>query len=252
MKIMTTTLRHNETISELVDISSRKNTKSKVIDLFISSLATGYHRGLTPIAAYFSSINIPQHDWTPYEFDPQKLYFPPDKIPCSVCGLIHEEEINPTYILDDLKFGRCRLNTSYDNLIDLRDLENINIHYEKSHIHVLNNVLREIDYANNNEKPSELEKRISASKIIPKSNKASRIWSLRILAELGIITNPWIDNYSSAKQFYSYAQREEWNLSMHAKAPNRADPVWPLSIWNGSCKVNWALAHEIFTQLQHE
>jgi hypothetical protein len=243
-------LTHDETISELLSIVAKKETKSLVTNLFISALATGAHRGLTPLAAYYSSIHIPQHTWTPYEFNPQKLYYPPDKIPCSTCGLTHSQEIRPTYILDDRKSGRCTLEPSYDNLIDLRDLENINICYEKNHIHILNEVLGAIDQADNEEKPSELEKRLSALKIIPKSNKASRIWALRILAELGIITNPWVDNYSSAKHFYPFSQRNEWDLLMHDKALMRADPVWPLSTWNGSCKVNWSLAHEIFPQLQ--
>jgi hypothetical protein len=246
---MTTTQKHDSAISELVQFGQRSDIKKRVTELFLSALATGQRRAITPIAAFYSSTNLYEHEWKPFAYDQKKRYYSTDELPCAVCGLVREKSLDKEHVISDFFSGRCNLVTSYDHLPDLNDIENINLDFERIHTNALHQLLTQIENAPSGELPSELEKRISKSKILPKSNLASRLWTLRIISELGLMRNRFDPGYSGALNFYPFTLRVTWEEEMHEKSPARSDPVWPLSIWRGGDGVNWEIARTLFSQL---
>ncbi|MGB4813286.1 MAG: hypothetical protein WBP13_12515 [Methylophilaceae bacterium] len=128
-------------------------------------------------------------------------------------------------------------------------MDNIDLKFEADHVKTLQQLLNTIDEAPHGETPSELEKRVSKAKILPKSNLASRTWVLRILAEIGVIRNRVVPDYSGALHFYDFTKRDAWEQQMHDQSPVRADPVWPLSVWRGGDGVNWEIAKSLFPQM---
>jgi hypothetical protein len=249
IEAMVTLQKHDSTISQLLQLGQRSDIKARVTELFISALATGQRRAITPIVAFYSSKNLCEHEWQPFVYDQKKRYYSPDEVPCAICGLVKEENTDRETIIADLISGRCNLATSYDHLIDLNDIDNIHLEFESAHSKTLHQLLTHIECAPSGEVPSDLEKRIAKSKILPKSNLASRLWTLRILSELGVMHNRIYPGYSGALSSYSFTKRAVWEQEMHDKSPSRSDPVWPLSIWRGGDGVNWKIARMVFPQL---
>ncbi|MDO4728670.1 MAG: hypothetical protein Q4B43_06665 [Bacteroidota bacterium] len=80
------------------------------------------------------------------------------------------------------------------------------------------------------ETPSALEKRLSQAKLLPKSTSISSAWLIRILAELGILPNAMVENYSIMNAFYSHELREKQYEILFDKAPNhRVEVHFPIS-----------------------
>jgi hypothetical protein len=241
--------KHDSAITDLVQFGQRADLKIRATELFISALATGQRRAITPIAAFYSSRNLYEHAWQAFVYDPKKRHYSPDDVPCAICGLVKERNSEIDDVISDLFSGRCNLTTSYDHLIDLKDIQNINLEFEESHSRTLHELLICIEGSPPGELPSELEKRISKLRILPKSNLASRLWALRILSELGLIRSKHDPDYSGALNFYSYEKRAHWEQQMHESSPPRSDPVWPFSRWRGGDGVNWTIAHALFPQI---
>jgi len=243
---------HDLCINRMREIAALPVLKGLVTLLFLQALGEGFHRGLTPLLAYYSALNMPSHTWEPFDGSAWGRVYDEDKTPCAMCGLQRFQHDNLSETLLDLAIGRCRISASFDHVTDLEDVLKSSLTVEKSeHAKILFNLLKAVEQAPSGERVFELEKRISALRVLPGSNQASRIWALRSLAELGIITQAVVADYSAAKNFYSFRQRVEWDHAMHSMSPGRADPVWPLSAWRGGCSINWELAREIFPQLQN-
>jgi hypothetical protein len=241
---------HQATIAETSAYLRSESIGARVTELFVTAVATGFHRGLTPIAAYYSFAHLQEHPWEPFHFKSHNRSYPPEKVPCAVCGLVNESSIDEAYLLADLACGRCALAPCNSHFVDLRDLPNLTAVYQNSHVYALYALLAIIASAPAGETPSALEKRVSRAKILPKSNLASRLWCLRILAELGVITNQVVPGYSGARHFYNFTQRAVWENDLHKKSGARADPVWPLSAWRGGGPVDWEIARRLFPQLK--
>lgn len=85
-------------------------------------------------------------------------------------------------------------------------------------------LLNEIDNAEADETPGQLEKRIGKSKILPKTDKYKRYGILQTLAVVGVLpSSPALD-----------------------KQPVRSDIVFPLAGWKGELGVDFDRASEIF------
>ena len=243
---------HDATVPALVALGADDALGARVSELFLTALATGYRRGLTPLMAFHSARHLPLHDWQPLAFDPARTRFEADRVPCAVCGLIEQESCAPAELLADLHHGRCSLTPAWSQLLDLQALSTLPAdatHFEPGHARTLHTLLELIADAPAGETPSALEKRIAKTKILPKSNLAARLWALRILAELGVLRCRTVADYSGALHFYPYSQRFAWELQMYEKTSG--DPVWPFSLWRGGDGVNWAVARQVFPQLAH-
>lgn len=126
-----------------------------------------------------------------------------------------------------------------------------NIKATKNDIEVFKRLIETIDKATENETPTKLLNRISKEKILPNSNHTSRTWLIRILAELGIIKNKLIDNYSLLNGFVPYHQILEWEEQLHSEAPNhRTEVNFPISAWRGKLGVNHIIVEQILAKVE--
>ncbi|MDA8446923.1 hypothetical protein [Paracidovorax valerianellae] len=245
------TFHHDAAVQNLRVLAASDALKERVTELFIASLGTGTRRAMTPIMAYYSASQLPNHPWEAFDFAAhQRRYYDEASVPCAICGIPKSHsDSRDAQIADFARAGRCSMTPSFSHQIDLEDVGNIDLAYHAEHAEVLWALLRFVESVPVDVSSSELEKRLSAAKLMPKSNLAARLWCLRILSELGVVTNASVPDYSGAFQFYSFLQRIEKENEAFAHLPHRADPVWPLSAGRGSPAVNWALAHRIFPQL---
>lgn len=244
---------HDDALGQLKGFLATEGLRNKVSEFFIVALAKGLHRGLQPLLSYYHALHLPDHSWTAFDFKAFKhtsLGYEPHEVPCAVCGLRRDKYDNQSETRFDMAQGRCRTSFSFDHVTDLEDaVAATSVELEPAHVQVLVELLKAVDQAPSDETGSSLEKRVSKLRLLPGSNLASRLWALRALAELGVISNGAIPNYSAARHFYAFTQRMEWEVVMHRQFKTRADPVWPLSVWRGGMSVDWDLALEIFPQM---
>jgi hypothetical protein len=252
------TFDHDTTVKKLRTLSASTALRDRVTELFIASIATGVRRAMTSIMAYYSARNLPDHTWERFNFSAHGQYYHSEmETPCEICGITHsfvESEsgfyANRKNILADFALcGRCSMVPNYSHLFDLEDVKNITLEYRPEYVEVLRALLQVIESVSVSASTTELQKQVSAAKVMPKSNRAARLWCLRILAELGVITNASVSGYSGAFHFYSFLQRFEMEKVAFAKMHERADPVWPLSAGRGQPPVDWSLAYRLFPQL---
>lgn len=242
---------HDDSVGRLRALAADDALGERVTELFIASLATGARRAMTPLMAYHSARNLPEHAWEPFDFAAHnRLYREESEVPCAICGIARSELRSREGQLWDFAFaGRCSTVPCYSHLIDLEDVPNIALEYRPEQVEVLRALLELIDSVPADVSTTDLLKRVSSTKLLPKSNHAARLWCLRILAELGVISNAAIPGYSGALQFHSFLQRIEMEKAAFAHLSHRADPVWPLSAGRGTPAVDWSLARRLFPQL---
>lgn len=256
-------LNHNDILAQTKNIIQSTQLKERVSELFIIALATGFHRGLTPISNFYAMWQIPEHDYQPLIYDKGYLHYELNEVPCHICGLTKTS--NTTSSLRDLEIGRTELNAWYKGYYDLLYIDNLiknpNLASNKvdelliqpylpEYSKVLNNLLNFIENMEIGNSASKIEILISKAKILPKSNKASRLWLLRILSQLGILPcKEFPELKGMASDFYPYHQYFEWKLKMWDKFGPRADPVFPFSLYRSGDGVNWEMAKTIFPQL---
>jgi hypothetical protein len=184
--------------------------------------------------------NIPEHSFEPFD---EKQF----RNPCRICGLPKDGWENDGKNLYDLYIGYCRIGGYTETLLDLQELLAFkNSIPTKNDIEVFKKLINTIDNAAENETPTDLLNRISKEKILPKSNNTSRTWLVKILAELGVIKNKLIEDYSSLDHFIPYYKKLELEMQLHNEAPNhRTEVNFPISAWRGKLGVN----HRIVVQL---
>nr|WP_312372114.1 hypothetical protein [Delftia acidovorans] len=243
--------RHDASIKRLRELVTQNTLRDRVTELFIASLATGVRRAMTPLMAYYSASQLPAHDWERFDYAAHNRYYAQEtEVPCAVCGILHTDKISRNdQISDFANAGRCATEPSHSHLIDLEDVTNIRLEYQPAHVQVLRLLLTTIDSIDPATSTTELLKQISQAKILRGSNNASRLWCLRILAQLGVVTNASIPEYTGAFHFHGFLQRIKMQEDAFSGMSHRADPVWPLSAGRGTPPVNWALAHRLFPQL---
>jgi hypothetical protein len=242
---------HDATVKKLRKLAADDALRDRVTALFITSLATGVRRAMTPIMAYYAARTLPDHRYERFDFAAHnRLYRDGEPVPCAQCGLPDSDSRNREDRIADIAWcGRCSMTPDIGHLIDLEDVGNITLEYQPAHADTLRALLKVIESVPVSASTTELQKQVAAAKVMPKSNLAARLWCLRILAELGVIANASVPDYSGAFHFYSFLQRIEMENKAFAKTPHRADPVWPLSAGRGTPAVNWPLARRIFPQL---
>lgn len=255
-------INHDDISQKATQLTDNNELKQRVSELFLIAIATGFHRGLTPIANFYAFSSLPKHIYTPLNYDETQFGFEKKFIPCDICGMTNTPrwEID----MDDLACGRTPILADFKGYYDLLYVQNLNTlsvekltpqdllllqPYSPKYNQTLISLLNFIENVPIGESPSQLEKSISKAKILPKSNLASRTWALRILAQLGILPCKTFPEFKGGDKFYPFSQYWQWETFMHEKAGVRADPVFPFSLWRGGDGVNWEQAYKIFPQL---
>ena len=236
---------HDNVVKELRKIVTENDFELIVFNLFIKAIGKGFHRGLQPIISYLFAKNIPEHKFEP--FNDEKF-----RNPCKICGLPKDNWENDGKNLHDLYIGYCRIGGYSETLLDLKEVLTFeNVKATKNDIEVFNRLIETIGKATENETPTDLLNRISKEKILPNSNNTSRTWLIKILAELGIIKNKLINNYSLLNGFVPYHQFLEWEKQLHNEAPNhRTEVSFPISAWRGKLGINHKIVEQILTTIE--
>lgn len=245
---------HDATVQKLRTLAASSVLRDRVTELFIASIATGVRRAMTPVMAYYAARNLPDHSWERFDYLAHgRLYRNDADVPCAVCGISHSAAGRPDLGAEQIAnrgwAGYCLTAPDYSHLIDLENVPNITLAYQPEHVEVLRALLKMIESLPASISTTELQKQMSVAKLMPKSNQVARRWCLSILAELGVITNASVPEYSGAFYFYDFLQRIEFIEKAFAHMSHRAEPVWPLSAGRGQPAVNWSLAYRIFPQL---
>ena len=240
---------HDESLRQLRELAADDTLRERVSELFVAGVATGMRRAMTPVMSFYAARHVPAHDWADFDHAAHNRRYDEDEVPCAICGLKRQDDLNREAYVTDFGLGRCAMAPSHTHLIDLQDVPNIQLVCLPAHGRVLRQLLQTVDEAPPGLSASKLEKHVSAAKVMPGSNLASRLWCLRILAELGVITNAVAPGYSCALRFTSFLQRMALEEAAFAHMPSHSDPVWPLSAKRGLPAVDWALARQIFPQL---
>ena len=241
---------HDDSLRQLRELAADEALRQRVTELFVASLATGMRRAMTPLMAFYAARHLPAHDWADFDHAAhRRRYLDEHEVPCAVCGLRRQTDLNREAYVEDFGHGRCAMEPCHSHLIDLQDVPNIKLVCLSAHAEVLRQLLQTVDSAPPGLSASKLEKHVAAAKVLPKSNLASRLWCLRILAELGVITNAVAPGWSCTLRFTPFLQRMALENTAFAQLPSSADPVWPLSAKRGVPAVDWVLARQIFPQL---
>ncbi|MDV7695452.1 hypothetical protein N6B72_00835 [Chryseobacterium soli] len=224
---------HDTVVKELRKLIADNDVREISYHLFLKAIGTGFHRGLQPVISYSFAAHIPDHTFEPFE---DKRF----RNPCRICGMPKESWENDGKNLYDLYIGYCRIGGYTETLLDLQEVLTFeDIQSTENDLKIFHKLIEAIDHAPENETPTELLNRISKEKLLPKSNTTSRTWLVRILAELGIIRNSLVADYSSLNGFIPYWKKLEWELELHNKAPNhRTEVNFPLSAWRGKLGVD--------------
>ena len=239
---------HDDFIKELKDIVLKgivsndaatqhfKTLERLTANVFIKAVGSGWHRGIQPILSYYFAKHLSLHDFEP-------LYYVDYDVAenCKVCGLKQHSWRNNSKDLYNLHIGYLNLESAPFLILDLKDIMTVapkQIIATQAEKDIFFALIDLIEQAEPNETVSKLEKRISKSKLLPNSNSCTRLRVLWCLAELGILNNELVPNYSIMDEFYTYEQRFFWELQLHEQMPARADPVFPASAWCGSLGIN--------------
>lgn len=231
---------HDNVVEKLKKIATENDFEEIAFNLFMRAIGSGFHRGLQTVVSYLYAISIPEHKFEPFHDE----HF---RNPCKICGLPKENWENDGKNLHDLYLGYCRIGGYTEMLLDLQEVLTFeNIKATKNDIEVFKRLIVTIDKATENETPTDLLNRISKEKILPNSNNTSRTWLIRILAELGIMKNKIIDNYSLLNGFVPHYQILEWEEQLHNEAPNhRTEVNFPISAWRGKLGINHLIVEQI-------
>lgn len=224
---------HDTVIKQLKEIAHTPYLESKVKRLFLKAIGEGFHRGLQPVFSFYFAKNMPLHTYEPCigEYDEEDK----TQIPCKISGIPLTIWQNDSENLYDLYTGYCRLYGCTELLLDLQEV----VHFadepvSETSLNTFHALIDCIKKADARETPSALEKRLSAAKLLPKSTHTSRTWLIRILAELGILPNTMVENYSIMTNFYTHEMREKQDQILSDNAPNhRVEVYFPISAWRG-------------------
>lgn len=229
---------HDMTVKQLKEIVETLNLEKKVKRLFLKAIGEGFHRGLQPVFSYYFAKNMPLHSYQPMTNEDE--YDDEDEIPCKISGIPLKNWQNDSENLYDLYIGYCRLDGYTELLLDLQEIVTFaDEEVSETSLEIFHSLIKLIKQADAKETPSALEKRLSQSKLLPKSTHTSRTWLIRILAELGILPNTMVKNYSIMNDFYTHEMREKQYEILFDKAPNfRVEVHFPISAWRGALGVD--------------
>lgn len=235
--------RHEELEERLRHIVKHDDLEMTVANLLVKAIGSGFHRGIQPILSYYFAKHLPQHIFESFNYANYDVAHH-----CKICGLSEVAWGNDSLNLYHLYIGYLNLESNPFLLLDLEEVltfqpqDMVATEQDKA---IFLNVIKVIEQAPADETLSALEKRLSKEKCLPNSNQSTRLRVLWCFAELGILNNRLVPDFSIIDNFYSYAERYHWEVQMHKRFPATADPVFPASMWQGNLGVNRAYVDRI-------
>lgn len=233
-----TQYRHDELVERLRHIVEHDDLEMTVANLLVKAIGSGSHRGIQPILSYYFAKHLPQHSFESFNYKNYDVAHH-----CRICGLSEVACENDSLNLYHLYIGYLNLESNPFLLLDLEEVltfqpqDIVATEQDKA---IFLNVIKVVERAPADETLSALEKRLSKEKCLPNSNQSTRLRVLWCFAELGILNNNLVPNFSIIDNFYSYAERYHWEVQVHKNFPSKADPVFPASMWQGNLGVNRA------------
>lgn len=194
------------------------------IDNLISAYICGFSsfpRGRQPILSYLFAQAVPEH----------KIVSEGDV--CPVCSIRRNVWIEKGHKIFSCYAGSVWNERWCGNLVELEEFTAISpCTPTPEDISILISLIDMIRQAPQDETPGKLEQRIKKAKIIPNYEKYSFRGQLMVLAELGIMPNPYV------KPLYDGFTHFTDICSVKYPGSTRSDIMLPLAGWRGENNIN--------------
>lgn len=227
-----TKITHDEAVKRL-RVAAAKLIPEAVTDAFVAHVGGSFGPGGQALIVYAYARHL-----TPHEATYQAGY-----TTCQICGLDRQASVDATE-----RALRCELGWLWNERDSewAFDLESVAAEpLPAASVHdraTFQALLSLIASGPPDEKPSQLEKRIAASKLLPHTEKYRRYGICEALGEVGIMPNtlvtPSWDGFTSVADL--------WAASRKAKGGPRSDVVLPFGAWRGELGVDWGRAARLF------
>ncbi len=211
------TYTHDSLVESFLKLkANEKLSMDFAVNLFIKGVTGEFPRYRQALISFLYLQNITKHHFASSE----------SSCNCSICGLPKERTEDRTHNLYTYYLGHSWNEQPQCFVAELEDI----LQYSKPQVteadkEILVKLLLLINQANENETPSQLEKRIGKEKLLPKTDKYKRYGILQTLALLEILPS---------------------NKELENLQPARSDIVMPLAGWRGRFGVDFKKAKEIF------
>ena len=225
------TFEHSNSLKRLLELKEDPRlTLDFAKAMFLKGITGEFPRGRQTLMSYIYIKNLYKHKFE-------------GKETCEISGLPKKKTIDKTHQLYTFYLGHSWNEIPIHNLIELEEI----LKYEKPKItkedkDKLIELLCLISKSTPNETPSNLEKRIAKSKVLPKTDKYKRYGILQTLSECGILPNEFI-----IPTYEKFSTRKEiWKANENLTTSHRSDIVLPFGGWKGQNGVNYERYEEIF------
>jgi len=138
---------HDESLRQLRELAADEILQQRVSELFVAGVATGMRRAMTPVMSFYAARHLPAHDWVDFDHAAHSRRYKEDEVPCAICGLKRQADLNREGHVQDFGLGRCEMATCYTHLIDLQDVPNIQLVCLPAHGRVPRQLLQTVDEA---------------------------------------------------------------------------------------------------------
>lgn len=209
-------LTHDSLLAKLLEIKeSGLPSLDFCTSLFIKGLSGEYPRYRQSLLSYWYVCGLSNHSYQKSE----------TSATCIICGLPESTVEDRTYSLLSYHMGNSWNEQPEYFLAELQEISaEPKPELNEEDIQRFIQLLQEINNADKDETPADLEKRIAKSKLLPKTDKFKRYGIFQTLAVLGILPS-----------------KSEFD-----NQPEQSDIVFPLAGWKGELGVDFNKAKEIF------
>lgn len=209
-------LTHDGLLKGFLKIKGSESISSEFCaKLFIKGLSGDFPRYRQALMSYWYLSELSAH-----KFKASKL-----ANTCAICGLPETAIMDRTHTLFTYYLGHSWNEIPAHFLADLQEIMAVETpELTDNDVENFTRLLREIEKAELDETPGQLEKRIAKSKLLPKTDKYKRYGILQTLAVVGIL--PSCSSYDSQSV--------------------RSDIVPPLSSWRGELGIDIDKVYEVF------
>jgi hypothetical protein len=227
-----TSLAHDDAVARLCAAAAKLDPET-VADAFVAHVGGSFGPGGQALIVYAFARHLEPHAAT----------YQAGYTTCQICGLDRNASVDVTERALRAELGWLWNERDSGWAFDLETLA-------KEPLPAATNSDREtfvallalIGSAPSDEKPSELEKRVAASKLLPHTEKYRRYGIFEALGEVGVLPNTLIT--PSWDAFTTVA--DVWAASRKAKGGPRSDVVLPFGAWRGELGVDWQRATALF------
>jgi len=209
-------LTHDKIVGEFLALKENSNINLEFVTaLFLKGISGDFPRYRQTLISYYYLKELENHIYTESE----------ESVNCTICNLPTTVTIDRTHALFTYYLGHAWNERPADFIFELQEIANLaKPTVSKEDIELFVTLLKEINRADANETPGQLEKRIAKAKLLPKTDKYKRYGILQTLAVIGILPS-----------------KEEL-----VNQPLRSDIACPFAGWKGKLGVNFDKVFEVF------